>query len=302
MFSRAFLLPGCLARGRTYPLARLVGTLLCLSPSIACNDGASDDRGHDGGHTPVHGSDAGPAADAGTDAATPGEKPLPVPNWDAALPQGGPPLGYAYAEEPGSFKLLEPSVLATAFGVLAADTGNVRLLYTAVGEGDAGAEVEYGSVFLEDAGARYEYPNKAGTFRVAPSVGDALTFVSQPFDYHLYAWVPQEGRTDVGYLLDLASTQTVWAAKFDRDYTAISEGTLTGAVLRSAAEKAPFKLDALTCVLVCSNSLSCAGGLQHLSDLLDCNDAMPSLDSDGNGTKDAYRLRIEFNSLRAPGL
>ena len=75
---------------------------------------------------------------------------------------------------------------------------------------------------------------------------------------------------------------------------------MNGTVLRSAAERAPFKIDALTCLLICSNGTVCSSGLARLSDLLDCNDAKPSLDTNGDGTKDGYRLRIEFKSERAP--
>ena len=189
--------------------------LLGLSSACDDSDPKTDALGPDGGEP-----DSGELGlDGGTDGGDDDDGPLPVPDWDASLPVSGPPLGYAYAEVPGSFKLVEPAALAKALGVLAADTMDVRLLYTAVQAGNAGAEVEYGSVFLEDAGVSYQYPNTVDTFRVAPSVGDPSTFVSLPFDYHLFAWVPQEGRTDVGYQLELASAQTVWAAKFSGDFS-----------------------------------------------------------------------------------
>ena len=245
-------------------------------------------------------SDAGDiesdAGDAG-DAAPP--LPLPMPDWDAGATLEGPPIGLSYAEVPGSFKLIEPKPLAQAYALLASDTGNARLFLQSLDKEETGGiSVEYGAAFIEDEGAVYQYPNEVGTFRVAPSVESSTIFVSDPFDYRLYAWVPKPGNPDVGYRLQLSSRNAIWTARFSADFEHIEEGSLIAVVTRTEAESAPMKLDALTCLAACSNPLSCTGGLETLAGLLDCNDTKLNADVDGDGTLDGYRLRIEFAGER----
>jgi hypothetical protein len=270
---------------------------LDASQSHGDGDGDSDDD------TDEKGGDGDAAGDAGSDpedaAADAAEEPLPVPDWDAALEQAGPPAGFAYAETKGSFALTQPEALATAFSVLAADTQDVRLFANDIQSEDGKLGVDYGAVFLESAGARFQYPKTVGHFRIAPSKDASNTFVSEPFDYRLKAWVPSPTDPQVGYLLELSSRQAVWAATFNTDFSAITKGSLRAAVLRSEAETAPFEVDAIGCFAVCKNDGACIpSGLSVLSELLDCNDAQPNVDTDGNGTKDAYRLSIDFTSER----
>ncbi|MFT3925976.1 MAG: hypothetical protein QM778_25760 [Myxococcales bacterium] len=269
--------------------------LISLTFAGACggDDGpgpASND--HDGGTKLDSGQD-GDRSDGGDTTTAP---PLPTPDWDAAQPLEGPPVGYSYVEKKGSFKLIEPAALASAYGVLAADTQDVRLFYNDLQSADAGAGVEYGSVFY-DGSISYQYPESKGFFRIARSTEDALTYVSEPFDYVLKAWVPGPD-ADRGYLLQLSATQAIWAASFSADFTSIEQGRLQAAVLPSEAKSAPLALDPITCLLVCSNPTACGGGLEHLSDLLDCNGAKLKVDTNADGKADAYELRIEFTSER----
>jgi hypothetical protein len=281
----------------------IVGSSLGL---LACSSGDGDSTGPHGDASARGddaGADAGPGADAGDAAAEP---PLPTPDWDAAFPLDGPPSGYAYAEKAGSFTLVEPRALAPVYAFLAADTGDTRLFANHVihDEQSAGLRVEYGSVFVEAgasgqlADSRYQYPDRVKDFRIAPSVGDTSTFVSQPFDYELYGWVPSANDPEVGYLLTLAARKATWVAHFTADYQSIDRGDLVAVLLRSEAEAAPLELDPLTCLAVCADKTVCAGGLDTLSSLLDCNAAELDVDADGDGTRDAYRLRIRFSSER----
>jgi hypothetical protein len=244
--------------------------------------------GADGGVPDAQLPDPG---DAGMDAAPP-----PAAHWDAAAM--GPPQGMAYAEEKGTFVLEEPAALKAAFGTFTSDTGEARLFLNDVRASDAGTEVYYGGAFVEDTGAYFQYPNKVKRFEIAPSVDDEQTFVSKPFDYELFAWVPSANDPDVGYELSLGSTQAVWVAKFDAAFEHISDGSLTAIVLRSEAEVAPFELDPLSCLAVCKDLTACTGGLATLADLLDCNKATLNVDADGDGEKDGYRLRFSFRSER----
>jgi hypothetical protein len=284
----------------------LVG--LNLACAIAgCGDDGGDARARpDASLTPDHdgsvdqmeldaGSEAGASPEeAGADA----EEPLPVPDWDAALEDAGPPAGFTYAETKGSFVLSQPEALAKAFEVVAADTHDVRMFANDIQSEDGGLGVDYGAVFLGEAGASYQYPRSVGHFRIAPSTDAPNTFVSESFDYRLKAWVPSPTDPEVGYLIELASRQAVWVATFNADFSAITQGTLRAAVLRSEAETAPFEIDPISCLGVCKKFTSCGTGLSMLSDLLDCNDAKPNVDTDGNGSMDAYRLSIDFVSER----
>ncbi len=158
--------------------------------------------------------------------------------------------------------------------------------------------MEYGAAFLEDAGAFFQYPDETGSFRIAPSVDSKSVFVSDPFDYRLYAWVPKPGNPEVGFRIQLASRNAIWTARFSADFEHIEEGSLTAVVVRAEAESAPMKLDPLTCLAACSDPLACAGGLEVLADLLDCNATKLNADADGDGTLDGYRLRIAYTAER----
>jgi hypothetical protein len=254
----------------------------------------SGSRGHDGGGPDAQQPDRD---DASVEADAAPLEPPPEAQWDASVTDG-PPEGMAYTEVKGSFVLEEPAALKLAFGTFTADTGDARLFLNDVRAGDDGPQLYYGGAFVEDTGAYFQYPKKVKSFAIAPSVDDAQTFVSKPFDYELFAWVPSANDPEVGYELQLGSTLAVWVATFDADFEHISKGSLTAVVLRSEAEVAPFDLDFLSCLAVCKKSIACSSGVTTLADFLDCNDAKLNVDADGNGANDGYRLRFSFRSER----
>lgn len=189
--------------------------------------------------------DAGSEAGTGPeDAAVDAEEtlpPLPMPDWDAALEQAGPPAGSAYAETKGTFVLSQPEALAKAFDVLAADTQDVRMFANDIQSENGGLGVDYGAVFLEKTEAQYQYPSSVGHFRIAPSTEAVNTFVSEPFDYRLKAWVPSPTDSQVGYLIELSSRQAVWVATFNADFSAITKGTLRQPCCAAKPNRRPSK-------------------------------------------------------------
>lgn len=199
-------------------------------------------------------------------------------------------IGKAYAES--SYDLQEPKALSAALTAAATLSADTRLFVAAIEASDAGAEVLYGAADLLDGGLVWQKP-PAHPRRFALGAGDDGGVVSAPFTYVLEARIAAATRV---YRLYLEAEQSTWSARFSADRTSLT-AELRGAVTRAQLEHRP--LDVLSCTAACGqNSVGFCntGSALALAAVLDCSGTAPDLDLDGDGTKDAYRLRV---ALRA---
>ena len=266
---------------------------------------AAIDHHPDGGEDPsVLDGGPGPRADAGRDAGEidldAGSDAAAGSGDDAAALDAGadphPLAGATFVEEPGSFKLEYPTTLRRILDLAVLDTGDVRLLTTKFRGSAHALKVRYGAADLGDSGAVWQDPSRLGTFAIQERGDPPRTFVSEPFDFELHASVPVPFLDDVQ--VHLEATQARFTASFDESYQRIEHGTLAGVVTRSQAEALPLPLGEL-CPLLCLEHSYCEGsGVRSLAGLLDCNGQALDADADADGTLDAYRMQIRFQSER----
>jgi hypothetical protein len=253
--------------------------------------GSTTSGGRDGS---VSTPDAGAPEDAGpelVDAADP-----PPPDFDASVPESL--VGKTYADT--AFDLVAPSTLRGAFDLLVGDPGSTRVFVNDVREADGGTEVRYGSASPDaDGGLAWQDVSPYRTFRIAPSTEDPALYVSERFTYTLRARVPNPANASTNFLLGLEADDAIWAARASDDYRELTDGTLRGTITRTQAQMRPLALGK-GCIALCLFSPVCTrdGGVQTLADLLDCAGSTMDVDSDGDGSLDAYRLILSFASER----
>lgn len=291
---------------RVYPR---LAAIYCL---CACASEESGSRGTDHGN--VRTPDAGPTdhVDAGTgpgtstmqspmDASTP-----ELASRDASLADAdviedaetesvNGPLDRAFAES--KYSLVKPAAMAPIFGQADSIAPGIRWLVTGYSRDSEGVRVEYGAG--DDAGNGHVLwqfpPSRRDAFRAAPAADDPRTYRSvQPYTNRLRAFIEVFGSV-ISVAID--TEDAVYEARFDAAFTRVEQGKLTGALTREEAERRPLNAGFL-CTEYCPLAYCAVHGVNTLSDVLDCGEATPEVDRNGDGTPDAYSVEVRFESER----
>ncbi len=276
--------------------------LACLWP--ACGGDAAPDNSQvverDGGSVEAWDASApdGAAQDANTDAtpdADVGTKPpQDIPVVDASFLEANDPTDLSFAET--SFSLVTPDALKPLLNQASTLLEQGSLFVNAYRISGARFGVNYGAAdWVTSAEVRFQFPeNDRNRFFVAVDPDALRTYRSQPFTYRLLARIKVLG---IASYLSMNVRDTVYEAKFDADFLAIEQGSLKGALSRQDAERSPLELGVL-CGTYCPGDFCVSRGVSTLADVLDCQGATLNLDRDSDGTADAYRVEMAFNSRR----
>ena len=207
-----------------------------------------------------------------------------------------PDLSGVFVEQKGSLALEEPARLSELFGLLVEDTGNVRVFVTDLKRTSDGYDVTYGAAELDNDGlATWQKPDSLATFSATALSGKKNTYASSPFELDLSADVKVFG---FPFQVRLTASRATWQAKFSEDGESIERGTVSGFFPHERALEASF-LGIDLCADTCPEG--CKGGsvkARNMAEVLECNGQEPDEDLDGDGTNDAYTLRIGFKSER----